>query len=249
MRREVESLMRPSRPPAVAVMAKAPGMSPVKSRLHSVLTPEEATELYRCFLLDRLDAVAGLPGIDAVVAFTPAEAENAMRALAPGSLRLMPQRGGDLGERLSTLLTELLAVGHAGAIAVDSDSPTLPMAYVAEAAKNLAEGTDDVVLGPCEDGGYYLIGLRAPQPHLFEGIAWSTGAVLARTLEKAHARSLSVHLLPMWFDVDTAADLGRLHHAMTADGHGSTRTYEYVQRLFSAPERGGLGPVAKSRAP
>jgi uncharacterized protein len=240
--------MRPSRPPAVAVMAKAPGMSPVKSRLHSILTPAEATELYRCFLLDRLDAVAGLPAIDAVVAFTPPEAENVMRALAPGSLRLMPQRGRDLGERLSTLLTGLLADGHAGAIAIDSDSPTLPMAYVAEAAKILADGKDDVVLGPCDDGGYYLIGLRASQPHLFEGIPWSTDVVLARTLEQARARSLSVHLLPTWFDVDTEADLARLHRAMTADGHGSTRTYEYVQQLFSAPERHGPGPVAKSRS-
>ncbi len=241
--------MRLSRPPAVAVMAKAPGVSPVKSRLHSILTPAEATELYRCFLLDRFDAVAGLPGIDAVVAFTPVEAEGVMRTLAPGGFRLVPQRGGDLGERLSTLLTELLADGHAGAIAIDSDSPTLPMAYVAEAAKILAEGKDDVVLGPCDDGGYYLIGLRSPRPHLFEGIPWSTDVVLAKTLERAYARDLSVHVLPTWFDVDTEADLTRLHRDMTADGHGSTRTYEYVQRLFSAPERRGPGPLAKSRAP
>ncbi len=240
--------MGPSRPPAVAVMAKAPGMSPVKSRLHSILTPAEATELYRCFLLDRLDAVAGLPGVEAAVAFTPPEAEGAMRTLAPRGLRLVAQRGRDLGERLSTLLTELLADGHAGAIAIDSDSPTLPMGYVAEAAKILAEGKNDVVLGPCEDGGYYLIGLRAPQPQLFEGIPWSTDVVLAKTLERARARRLSVHLLPTWFDIDTEADLSRLHRAMTADGHGSTRTYEYVQRLFSAPERRGPDPVAKSRA-
>jgi uncharacterized protein len=239
--------MRPSRPPAVAVMAKAPGMSLVKSRLHSILTPAEATELYRCFLLDRLDAVAGLPGVEAVVAFTPPEAAGAMQTLAPRGLRLVAQRGRDLGERLSTLLSELLADGHAGAIAIDSDSPTLPMRYVAEAAKILALGTNDVVLGPCEDGGYYLIGLRAPQPHLFEGIPWSTDVVLAKTLERARARGLSVHLLPTWFDVDTEADLSRLHRAMTADGHGATRTYEYVQRLFSG-ERRGPDPVAKSRS-
>lgn len=239
--------MPPSRPPAVAVMAKAPGMSPVKSRLYSILTPAEATELYRCFLLDRLDAVAGLPAVEAMVAFTPPEAEGAMRGLAPRSLRLVAQRGRDLGERLSTLLTDLLADGHAGAIAIDSDSPTLPMGYVTEAAKILAQGQDDVVLGPCEDGGYYLIGLRAPQPQLFEGIPWSTDVVLAETLERAQSRGLSVHLLPTWFDIDTEADLSRLHRAMTADGHGSTRTYEYVQRLFSAPERRGPRPVAKSR--
>jgi rSAM/selenodomain-associated transferase 1 len=246
MRREVEPVMRLSRPPAVAVMAKAPGMSPVKSRLHSILAPAEATELYRCFLLDRLDAVAGLPGIDAVVAFTPVEAEGVMRTLAPRGLRLVPQRGEDLGERLSTLLTELLEEGHEGAIAIDSDSPTLPMAYVAEAAKVLAEGKDDVVLGPCDDGGYYLIGLRSPRPHSFEGIPWSTDVVLAKTLEKAQERDLSVHVLPPWFDVDTETDLTRLHREMTAGSHGPRRTYAFVQRLFDALELGRPGSVAKS---
>src|SRR5215470_8643736 len=175
----MESLKRPL-PPAVAVMAKVPGSGPVKSRLHGALTAERATELYRCFLLDRLDAVATLADVTPVVAFTPAEARPALAA----------QEGADLGERLSTLLTALLGRGHTGAIAIDSDSPTLPMAYVTEAARHLAGGLSDVVLGPCEDGGYYLIGLAAPQPALFEGIPWSTDAVLALTLEKARRQDL-----------------------------------------------------------
>ncbi len=227
--------------PAVAVMAKVPGVSSVKSRLHAVLTAERATELYRCFLMDRLDAVAGLPAVSPVVAFTPVEAESLMRTLTPRDFRLVPQRGADLGERLSTLLAGLLEDGHAGAIAIDSDSPTLPMAYVAGAAKILAEGVHDVVLGPCEDGGYYLIGLRSPQPHLFEGIPWSTDAVLDTTLEKAHDRGLSVHILPRWFDVDTEADLNRLHTDMTASSHGLLRTYAFVQQLFGALDHGQSG--------
>src|SRR5262249_23734364 len=153
--------------PAVAIMAKAPGVSVVKSRLHGSLTADEATALYRCFLLDRADAVLALPGVAGVVAFTPPEAETLMRALLPARLRLVPQQGQDLGERLSHLLSELLALGHAGAIAIDSDSPTLPMTYVTSAAKVLADGSADVVLGPCDDGGYYLIGLRAAAPSLF----------------------------------------------------------------------------------
>ncbi len=223
--------MRTSLAPAVAVMAKAPGMSPVKSRLHSVLTAEQATELYRCFLLDRLDALAELDGVSPVVAFTPREAESLMKEIAPAGVRLVPQRGAGLGERLSTLLTELLADGYPGAIAIDSDSPTLPMAYVAEAAKVLAEGRCDIVLGPCEDGGYYLVGLRSPQPDLFEGIPWSTDEVFSMTLGKASSRGLSVHVLPRWFDVDTADDLRRLYAEMTATNHGLLRTYAFVQHL------------------
>jgi uncharacterized protein len=221
-----------SLPPAVAVMTKVPGMTVVKSRLHESLGAERATELYRCFLFDRLDAVATLRDISGAVAFTPREAEALMRTLTPPALRLVPQRGADLGERLSNILTELLDRGHAGAIAVDSDSPTLPMAYVVEAATVLSGGKCDVVLGPCEDGGYYLVGLRFPQPALFEGIPWSTNAVFAMTLDKARARGLSVHVLPQWFDVDTEADLRRLHADMTAGTHNPERTYAFVRTLY-----------------
>jgi hypothetical protein len=230
--------MRTPLAPAVAVMAKAPGMSSVKSRLHSVLTAGQATELYRCFLLDRLDAVAELDDVSPVVAFTPPEAESLMKELAPAGFRLVAQRGAGLGERLSTLLTELLTDGHAGAIAIDSDSPTLPMTYVAEAAKILADRRCDVVLGPCEDGGYYLVGLRAPQPELFEGIPWSTDAVFSLTLGKASRGGLSVHVLPRWFDVDTAADLRRLRTQMSATNHGLLRTYAFVQDLCLERELG-----------
>jgi uncharacterized protein len=221
-----------SLPPAVAVMTKVPGMTVVKSRLHESLGAERATELYRCFLLDRLDAVAALRDITGVVAFTPFEAEALIRALAPPALRLLPQHGADLGERLSNILTELLTRGHAGAMAVDSDSPTLPMAYLVEAATVLSGATCDVVLGPCEDGGYYLVGLRYPQPALFEGIPWSTDAVFAMTLEKARARGLSVHVLPQWFDVDTEADLRRLYTHMAARTHNPQRTYALVRQLY-----------------
>lgn len=218
--------------PAVAVMAKAPGLGPVKSRLHAALTPERATELYRCFLLDRLAAVASLSGVQPVLAFTPPEGRETLAALAPPDFRLLPQRGPDLGERLSSLLTGLLGEGHPGAMAIDSDSPTLPMSYVREAAERLEAGSADVVLGPCEDGGYYLIGLRAPQPALFADMPWSTERVLALTVERARARKLRTHLLPSWFDVDTEPDLRRLHAEMTATGGGPTHTFAFVSNLY-----------------
>jgi glycosyltransferase A (GT-A) superfamily protein (DUF2064 family) len=106
------------------------------------------------------------------------------------------------------------------------------MAYMAEAATVLSGPTCDVVLGPCEDGGYYLVGLRCPQPALFEGIPWSTDAVFAMTLEKARARGLSIHVLPRWFDVDTEADLRRLYADITATAHGPQRTYAFVRQLY-----------------
>ena len=114
--------------PAVAVMAKVPGATAVKSRLHPSLTAEQATELYRCFLLDRLDSLAGLAEIAPVVAFTPPSARARMAELAPRGFRLIPQRGADLGAQLSNLLTGLLRDGHPD----DARSPTRPAGAIGD---------------------------------------------------------------------------------------------------------------------
>jgi glycosyltransferase A (GT-A) superfamily protein (DUF2064 family) len=122
--------------------------------------------------------------------------------------------------------------GHPGAIAIDSDSPTLPMEYVVEGARVLESDAADLVLGPCDDGGYYFVGLRAPQPALFEGIPWSTREVLLLTLEKARRLGLRLHLLSQWFDVDTESDLRRLHAQLVAAGDGPPRTSAFVRGLY-----------------
>jgi len=223
--------------PAVAVMARVPGLEPVKSRLHHSLTPETATLLYRCFLLDRLDAVAALPQIQPVLAFTPASGQRRMEALAPAAFRLVAQEGPELGARLTNLLGGLIADGHPAAMAMDSDSPTLPMAHVVEAAAVLSEGAADVVLGPAEDGGYYLIGIRRRLAVLFTDIPWSTDQVLAVTLERAQRMGLRAHLLPEWFDVDTEADLRRLAVDLAAQAPEATggpwRTRRCVEAIYT----------------
>jgi uncharacterized protein len=220
-----------AREPAVAVMARVPGAGPVKSRLHAALTAAGAAELYRCFLLDRLDALAAVPGIAPVVAFTPAEAGARMAALAPSGFALVPQEGDELGERLARLFATLLAAGHPAALAMDSDSPTLPMAYVGEAARALAADEADVVVGPTDDGGYYLIGLREPRPALFADVPWSTPTVFEVTVERARRGGLRVRLLPQWFDVDTAADLRRLQAEVAGAGDGPARTRAFLRTL------------------
>jgi rSAM/selenodomain-associated transferase 1 len=226
-------------------MAKVPGLAPVKSRLHPALTADGATGLYRCFLLDRLDALGAVEGIAPFIAYTPPEGRGALADLAPPAFHLVPQRGEDLGARLANLLGELVALGHPGAMAIDSDSPTLPMAYVAEAATILEAGAADVALGPCDDGGYYLVGVRSPQPGLFAGIPWSTQRVLAETLARARASRLRVHLLPPWFDVDTEEDLRRLRGEMLGAASAPPRTSAFVADLFSrrdsvpGPREGG----------
>lgn len=225
-----------SRPPALAVLARAPGAERVKSRLHAALGVEAATLLYRCFLLDGLEAAAALPGLASVLAVSPPRAVPAMAALAPAGTRLIAQSGGDLGARMAHLVARLLGEGHGAALLIGSDLPTLPSAYLSEAARALAEGAADVVLGPAEDGGYYLIGLARPAPALFERIAWSTDRVLESTRARARGLGLREYLLPPWYDVDTPADLDRLRHDLARPGPGARRTRRWLAAF--APERG-----------
>ena len=191
-------------------MAKVPVAGEVKTRLCPPLTPQQAAALARCFLQDRVEQLAALAGTDALVAFTPPEREAELAALLPDGVRRVAQSGADLGARLDRLLTDLLAEGYAGAAAVDADSPTLPLVYLRAACRHLRQGTADVVVGPCDDGGYYLIGVRAPAPALFRAMPWSTPAVLDETLARARRLGLRLALLPAWFDVDRGEDLERL---------------------------------------
>jgi uncharacterized protein len=213
-------------------MAKAPRTALVKTRLHTVLSPEQATALYRCFLLDRLEGLAAIRDVERVVAFTPPESREEMAALVPAGFRCVAQQGRDLGERLAGVLAELIADGHAGAIALDSDSPTLPMAYVAAAARILSSNQADVVVGPAEDGGYYLIGVTTPQRRLFEDVAWSTSSVLPATLARVKELGLRAHLLPRWFDVDTESDLLRLRREMPVHNPRPRRTFALLRALY-----------------
>jgi hypothetical protein len=194
---------------AVAIMAKAPRPGEVKTRLCPPLTAAEAAGLYRCFLLDKIEQVRTLDGATPVIAFAPEDGAPVFQALAPG-FALVPQRGEGLGARLAACFDRFFADGYAGALLIDSDTPTLPGGFLLQALHLLGEPDTDLVLGPSEDGGYYLVGLRAAHPELFRDIPWSTPRVLPETLGRARARGLHATCLPPWFDVDTGADLERL---------------------------------------
>jgi rSAM/selenodomain-associated transferase 1 len=214
---------------ALAVMAKVPAAGAVKTRLCPPLTPDDAATLARCFLQDRVEQLSAVAAGDPIVAFAPAGREAEMRALLPPGIRLVAQAEGDLGTRLDRLLTDLLAEGYPAAIAVDADSPTLPTAHVERACRDLTGGAVDVVVGPCDDGGYYLIGLRAPAPVLFRAMPWSTARVLDETLQRAERARLALALLPPWFDVDRGDDLARLRRsAGTGQAFHPRRTLAFL---------------------
>jgi len=195
---------------ALMVMAKEPLPGRTKTRLSPPLSGQQAADLYRCFLLDTLELMKRVEGVQPIIAYLPPEARPFFRCFAPPGFDFIPQVGAHLGERLDNVLTHCLQRGYHQAVVMDSDSPTLPVTYLRQAFKELEDPRVDVVLGPCNDGGYYLIGLKSPCSALFQGMVMSTPTVVTETLERAREQRLQVACLPRWHDVDTSEDLERL---------------------------------------
>jgi len=229
---------------AFVLMAKAPRVGAVKTRLAPLLSAEEAAELSQSFIRDMSANIAELIGTRpdlGVVAFAPAGDEAAFAGLLPEAFCLLPQRGADLGERLLNVSEDLLAAGFGAVCMINSDSPTLPAAYLRESAALLRMPGDRVVLGAADDGGYYLIGLKHPHRHLFHRIDWSTERVFAQSVERAATIGLEVARLPPWYDVDDAASLRRLCRELMesqdpmnrhASGYAADNTARFLRSLM-----------------
>lgn len=199
---------------AFVMMAKAPWAGEVKTRLCPPLSFETAAALYRGFLLDTAAKVASLRPVQPVMSYAPASGRGFFAGIAPDWTRL-PQSGQDLGGRMDNCFTQLFAQGYDHVLLTGSDLPTLPLSVLQLAVRLAASPRADVILGPSEDGGYYLIGLKAPCPALFEAMTWSTSNVLAETVKRATALGLRIAYLPTWYDIDTPADLTPLQTALT----------------------------------
>jgi len=208
---------------AVAIMAKAPQSGQVKTRLCPPLSYREAAELYRCFLLDKIAQVNTLQRAAPVVSYSPDDSRPLFEDLTPPHFMLIPQHGDDLGARLLFTFDRLFRQGFTQVIVIDSDTPTLPTAYLEQALMLIAERVNDVVLGPTEDGGYYLIGLRQSHRELFEQMPWSTSQVFPETRRRSEQYGLTVACTEYWYDVDTPEDLSRLRESLDQIQDGLAR--------------------------
>ena len=219
----------------LVVVAKAPVAGEVKTRLLPHFTPEEAVDLYRCFLQDRLEEIGLLEGIDLAVAFTPANARDTFLRISGNGFELFAQKGDNLGQRLNNIFIEKLDRDYEAVSIIDSDTPDLPRTMVEQSFRILTSGQADAVFGPCDDGGYYLVGMRRPHPELFEDIPWSTEAVLPVTLQRAERLGIRTKLLPGWNDLDTFEDLvgfyNRHKHRLSNAGWPGQKTFKYLSRL------------------
>jgi len=223
---------------ALLVVAKRPAPGKTKTRLTPPLTPAKAAGLYQCFLNDTLDLMRQLPGVQPGLVYLPPGEEEFFQGLAP-DFELTLQRGDSLGERLDNATSHYLEAGCQKVVIMDSDSPTLPVEYLRQAFEFLDRETD-VVIGPCDDGGYYLIGLKQPAARLFREVQMSTSNVTSDTLALAAAQGLRVRQLPPWYDVDDAASLRRLEAELgRSPDHIAAHTRRFLKRLQKPNRRAG----------
>ncbi len=225
---------------ALAIMTKAPRAGQVKTRLVPPLAPAEAAQLNICFLRDTAAAISQACGERArgIAVYTPMGTEADYADVLPREFQLIPQRGNGFGERLAFAIEDLFAIGFASVCLIDSDSPTVPPRVYVGAVRSLSPHEDCVVLGPSEDGGYYLIGMQHNHHRLFENIAWSTERVLEQTKTRAAELGISLELLPTCYDVDDRQSLRRLCNELVGGNEQSTNdvaryTREFVSKLIA----------------
>jgi uncharacterized protein len=254
------------------VMTKVPQAGQVKTRLVPPLTPGEAADLNKCFLRDTAAAIssacsgsslgdaaqkqsrpahrawhreATTTNARGVAVYTPIGAESAYFDILPRNFNLLLQHGDEFGERLYFAAEDLFKCGFESVCLIDSDSPTVSAANFAQAVELLQRRGDRIVLGPCDDGGYYLIGLKKPHRGLFEEIDWSTERVLAQTRQRAREIGLEVELLPTGYDVDDRASLRKLCDELLGENARkdiAPRTEEFLRKITAQSRRSRVWP-------
>ena len=220
----------------IVVMAKQPRVGKTKTRLHPALSWQEAADLYQAMLQDTIELAASQPWADLAVAITPPESRPYFESISPRGSLLIPVEGQDIGACLAQSFAFSLQVGYSKALALNSDGPSLPPEYLKQAGAYLEQA--DVVFGPGEDGGYYLVGLKHAHTAIFNGIAWSTEEVLSESLERVKELGLRAALTPPWYDVDTPADVLRLMNeldTLAPDRLPHTRRFLAMNSLHTRP--------------
>jgi len=194
---------------AIGVMARAPS-APGKTRLAGDVSEPRLRALREAMLVDTLSVVCSVPHTAVSVFVTPSAADGEIGALAPKAIRVRPQVGDDLGARMRNAIAALIEHdGNDAAILVGTDAPLITVDHFDEAI-TLLRIRGGVVIGPADDGGYYLIGMTRVFDPMFDGIAWGTDAVLMDTLRITDQLHIDACLIRGAYDVDTVDDLRRL---------------------------------------
>lgn len=203
---------------AILVFSKTAELGKVKTRLRPTLNEEECLRLHLAMLQDTLDCCGSVAAETVLYLTTPSH--------QPFPVPVRYQTQGDLGARMKNAFQENLGPFESVVI-VGTDAPALTPSILEEAFH--ATESHDLVLGPSEDGGYYLIGLKQIISDIFENIPWSTPSVLPFTLDRMAQHS--VHLLPRLYDIDLPQDLARLEADLNSGLiSGASNTREMLKK-------------------
>lgn len=214
----------------VIFFVRAPEPGKVKTRLAQVIGNDAASQLYKSFVADELDMLRNLC-FDVTICYHPQKAQQRVRNWLKAESNFLAQTGNNLGQRMANAFHAAFLRGYQRAVLIGSDLPDLPSSMVFDALDQLEKF--DAVIGPCEDGGYYLIGFcrDAFCPEIFLNIPWGTSWVLKKTLLKLHDKKLSCHTLPPWQDIDNYNDLMRLKKILDKNPNLAKHTYETLLEL------------------
>lgn len=215
----------------LVIMAKAPRLGSVKTRLAKNLSLQAVNALYRCLLDDTLALAQTLDAVEVAMMCPESDVADLHRA-AGGAVRVVPQIGNGLAAGLTSVFAHFADAGRSRVVAFNSDSPHLPASVLESAFHALA--TCDVVIGPTLDGGYYLVGATASHPGLFTGEVMGTTSACEALLARARALHLSVHLTDPFYDIDEPADLARLAAELQRAPEKAPKTAEWLLAWRSA---------------
>jgi uncharacterized protein len=245
---------------AMGIMIKAPRTGFSKTRLSPPLSQEEAANISRCFLKDTTAAIDALsredPCMVGIAIYTPVGSEADFAELLPQSFKIIAQREGGFGARLSGATEDLFSVGFSAVCLIDSDSPTLPYHYLCHLSTFLKEPKDRIVIGPSLDGGYYALGLRRTHPRIFEDVNWSTDRVYGETIERSKEINLPAITLPAWYDVDDRFSLNRLlselfperANQVVPQGSPALYTKEFLRQILAREGTARIWPETSNSA-
>jgi len=238
-----ESVVRPSgRDRVLVIMAKAPRPGAVKTRLAPSLSPAAVTDFYCCLLDDTLALGHSLGDVEVAIMCPDADVIELVQ-LAGREASVIAQKGEGLAAGLTSVFAHFAEDHQRLTIAFNSDSPHLPRSVLEDAFEQLA--AHDVVVGPTQDGGYYLVGAKASYPTLFAGDGLGTSSALDRLLSRTRALELSVGFADPFYDIDVADDLIRLAAELRLAPARAPRTAVWLKEreLVAAQLRTGRGEL------
>jgi len=220
---------------ALILFVKAPRPGAVKTRLQPQLTPQIALQLYRAMVEDLLDTVKTMSNCDIHIYYYPADAYKEVHSWLGEKWNFHPQQGEDLGARMANAFADLVSQTYPKIVLAGSDIPSIELQTIKDAFNQLGES--DLVIGPCDDGGYYLIGMKQLHRQIFQDMNWSHDQVLKQTLHKAHSAGLEVRQLEMKSDIDSFADVKELWiNWLKTSAHTNhpapKRTFQVLQKIF-----------------